>query len=277
MKKLILNMICAVLVLGLVTACSENDENEEVLQEEEVPLNAVSISHNYSTKGKWYENNDKLTVDFRITSYVSVSVNGYVFLDRIKMLVDGNVVDEVKYSGGMSFSYDLNNLEHGVHELSFVAVLDGDNYKETDKKLSSSSFYVVNEKPVFKIKGCCGVELRCLAENGEEFYHYFEAYSKNGTITLPETKIDWLASNGEYPEFDANINFYAYIDDETICDEVKIVKDEAYPFENVQKWPNPFSPALFEPFQIITDVTMVGKHEGLEFEDKVMVGFNVVM
>lgn len=264
----------------LMGACTSDDNDSS--DPDFVPPSAINISWNLSTHGDWYENGEDFKVSMDVTSDKSS-----LKIDKFKMLIDGNLVDEVAYSSQMDFFCVLQNLIHGVHEVSLVAVVNAENYLETELEQYKFNINVVKQKPKFIFTARCYANLECFASNGECYNQSLTSSdSKDGVIKLQRASLSWLASNGECPNFEVKYSFSVSLDDDkTICDELRVVNEELHwlspensPSNNYYEvWPNPFAPSMFKEFNVYPKITIQGTHEGINFEQTFFTTYKVQM
>lgn len=264
----------------LMGACTSDDNDSS--DPDFVPPSAINISWNLSTHGDWYENGEDFKVSMDVTSDKSS-----LKIDKFKMLIDGNLVDEVAYSSQMDFFCVLQNLIHGVHEVSLVAVVNAENYLETELEQHKFNINVVKQKPKFIFTARCYAHLECFASNGECYNQSITSGdSKDGVIKLQRASLSWLASNGECPNFEVKYSFSVSLDDDkTICDELRVVNEELHwlspensPSNNYYEvWPNPFAPSMFKEFNIYPKITIQGTHEGINFKQTFFTTYKVQM
>lgn len=264
----------------LMGACTSDDNNPS--EPDFVPPSAINISWNLSTHGDWYENGD----DFKVSIDV-ISDKSALKIDKFKMLIDGIVVDEVTYSSKMNFYSVLKDLIYGVHEVSLVAVVNAENYLETELEQYKFNINIVKQKPRFIFKARCYAILECIASNGESFRRTLTSgNSKDGVIKLERGSLLWVASNGEEPNFEVRYSFHVSLDDDkTICDEVRVVNEELHwlspdnsPSNSYyEEWPNPFETSMFKEFYVYPKITIQGMHEGIKFEQTFFTTYKVQM
>ena len=272
MKRFVFNVV-ALAVLFISAACSSSDEPDAP---KAVPADGITFSASLSSNGEWFENGDILEATLNISNLKTLPG---VVVNSFKMLIDGNVVQEVPFDNGMNFTYKLSGLSHGEHKVSFAANVSGDDYLETDLEKLNFDVCVFNEKPVIKLEPYMTMHLLARASNGQEFEHYKECFSTGFEIRV-QLYVHWLANNGEEPPILVTTHLYMNLAEETVGDfTITSVKNYWNSIENEPSEEYMFNasdPFWFDPFYVYPKITVEGEHEGIPLRKTFYTSYKVI-
>lgn len=272
MKRFVFNAV-ALAVLFISAACSSSDEPDAP---KAVPADGITFSASLSSYGEWFENGDILEATLNISNLKTLPG---VVVNSFKMLIDGNVVQEVPFDNGMNFTYKLSGLSHGGHKVSFAANVSGDDYLETDLEKLNFDVCIFNEKPVIKLEPYMTMHLLARASNGQEFNHYTEWFSTGFEIRV-QLYVHWLANNGEEPPILVTTRLNMNLAEETVGDfTITSVKNYWNSIENEPSEEYMFNasdPFWFDPFYVYPKITVEGEHEGIPLRKTFYTSYKVI-
>lgn len=272
MKRFVFNVV-ALAVLFISAACSSSDEPDAP---KAVPADGITFSASLSSNGEWFENGDILEATLNISNLKTLPG---VVVNSFKMLIDGNVVQEVPFDNGMNFTYKLSGLSHGEHKVSFAANVSGDDYLETDLEKLNFDVCIFNEKPVIKCEATMMADIEVSASNGETYKHYLELPQTGYELRFP-ANFSWQASNGEMPPINVIARMKIELAEETVGN-FEITANKYY-WNIIDS--NPVSeymfdagnPLWFDPFYVYPKITVEGEHEGIPLSKTFYTSYKVI-